>query len=50
MGSTEKDTPTALQVREMKRIEGAGGYAVVINAENVDKLVEVIDALRGVFR
>lgn len=48
--ATEKDTPTALQVREMKRIEGAGGYAVVINAENVDKLVEVIDALRGVFR
>lgn len=37
--------PTALQVSNMKRIEGAGGLAIVINEHNVDQLETI---LRGI--
>ena len=30
--------PTALQLREIDRIKAAGGYAIVVNEENVDDL------------
>ena len=33
-----KNKPTALQLREIDRIKAAGGYAIVVNEENVDDL------------
>lgn len=33
-----KNKPTALQIRELERIQAAGGYAIVVNEENVDDL------------
>jgi hypothetical protein len=43
-----KNKPTALQERELKIIRDAGGYALVVNEENIDdvrKLLESIDGL-----
>jgi len=34
--------PTALQVSNMKRIEDAGGLAIVINEHNVDQLETIL--------
>ena len=34
----KKNKPTALQLRELDRIRAAGGYAIVVNEENVDEL------------
>jgi len=41
-----KNKPTALQERELRLIQEAGGYSLVINEENIDdvrKLLEMID-------
>ena len=48
--ATDKDKPTALQMREMKRIEEAGGETIVIYAENVDKLEKVLTLVRGLMK
>ena len=48
--ATDKDKPTALQMREMKRIEEAGGETIVIYAENVDKLGKVLTLVRGLMK
>lgn len=40
--ATDKDKPTALQVREMKRIEMSGGLAVVIHEGNIGLLAGFI--------
>ena len=48
--ATDKDKPTALQMREMKRIEEAGGETIVIYAENVDKLEKVLALVRGLMK
>ena len=48
--ATDKDKPTALQLREMKRIEEAGGETIVIYAENVDKLAKVLTLVRGLMK
>lgn len=45
--ATDKDKPTALQMREMKRIEDVGGGAVVIHEGNVDGLVNVLFIMKG---
>lgn len=45
--ATDKDKPTALQMREMKRIEDVGGCAVVIHEGNVDGLVNVLFIMKG---
>jgi len=37
-----KNTPTALQVNNMKRIELAGGRAIVVNETNVDELEKLL--------
>lgn len=33
-----KNKPTALQLRELERIQAAGGLALIVNEENVDDL------------
>jgi Holliday junction resolvase len=37
--------PTALQEREIRRIINAGGYAWVINEENVDRLGKMLEGV-----
>lgn len=48
--ATEKNTPTALQLRELGRIELAGGEAVVIHEGNVDGLASKLFLLKGLRR
>ena len=36
-----KGTTTALQERELTRIQNAGGYALVVNEENINQLWEI---------
>ena len=45
--ATSKDTPTALQIREMKRIEASDGMAMVIHEGNVGYLQGLIKLIRG---
>ena len=45
--ATEKDKPTALQLRELSRIEDVGGGAVVIHEGNVHGLVNVLFIMKG---
>jgi Holliday junction resolvase len=40
-----KNTTTALQRKELSRIEIAGGYSLVINESNIDQLVEVLEQI-----
>jgi Holliday junction resolvase len=40
-----KGIPTALQEREIRNIIKAGGYAWVVNEENVDKLEKTLGGL-----
>ena len=46
--ATDKDKPTALQMREMKRIEMSGGLTVVIHEGNLGYLEGVIKLTRMV--
>lgn len=46
--ATDKDKPTALQVREMKRIEMSGGLTAVIHEGNLDYLENIIKLTREV--
>ena len=46
--ATDKDKPTALQVREMERIEVSGGLTVVIHEDNLDYLENIIKLTREV--
>ena len=39
--------PTELQLRELKKIDVAGGCAMVVNEHNLDELVSTINELRG---
>ena len=39
-----KGKTTALQVRELVRIQQAGGIALVINEDNIDQLKELLNA------
>lgn len=41
-----KNKPTALQVRELRAIEDAGGYALVINETNIDQVDAVLHQLK----
>ncbi len=41
--ATPKDQPTALQHKNLASIKDQGGIAVVINAENVEELKNVIN-------
>ena len=36
-----RGTTTALQERELTRIQNAGGYALVVNEENINQLWEI---------
>lgn len=38
--------PTALQLNNMKRIELAGGTAVVINEDNMNDLVKLLESIQ----
>jgi Holliday junction resolvase len=40
-----KGIPTALQEREIRNIINAGGYAWVVNEENVDNLEKTLEGL-----
>jgi hypothetical protein len=40
-----KNITTALQRKELSRIEKAGGYSLVINESNIDQLVAVLDQI-----
>jgi hypothetical protein len=41
-----KNTTTALQRRELGAIEDAGGYALVINENNIDQVIAVLNQLK----
>ena len=41
-----KNKPTALQIRELRAIEDAGGYALVINETNIDQVDAVLHQLK----
>jgi Holliday junction resolvase len=41
-----KNKPTALQVRELRAIEDAGGYALVINETNIEQVEAVLQQLK----
>ena len=43
--ATPKDQPTALQQKNLTRIKDQGGIAVVINAENIEELTNVCNAI-----
>jgi hypothetical protein len=45
--ATANDKPTALQLRELDRIEAVGGGAVVLHEGNVDGLVNVLFIMKG---
>ena len=36
---------TALQLREIDRIKTAGGWALVVNEQNVDELKKILEGL-----
>ena len=40
-----KNTTTALQRRELRAIEDAGGYALVINESNIDQVTAVLEQI-----
>lgn len=40
-----KNKPTALQERELKNIRDAGGYALVVNEENIDDVHKLLGLL-----
>ena len=40
-----KNKPTALQLREIDRIKTAGGWALVVNEQNVDELKKILEGL-----
>jgi Holliday junction resolvase len=42
------NTATALQEAELKKIEDAGGIAVVVNENNLDTVTHLIDAINDV--
>lgn len=42
-----KNKPTALQERELKTIRDAGGYALVINEENIDDVRNLLESIDG---
>jgi len=42
------NTVTALQEAELKKIEDAGGIAVVVNERNLDTVTHLIDAINDV--
>ena len=41
-----KNITTALQRRELGAIEDAGGYALVINENNIDQVIAVLNQLK----
>jgi hypothetical protein len=43
--ATPKDQPTALQLKNLASIKDQGGIAVVIHAENIEELRNVIDSI-----
>ena len=43
--ATPKDQPTALQLKNLASIKDQGGIAVVIHAENMEELRNVIDSI-----
>jgi hypothetical protein len=43
--ATPKDQPTALQLKNLASIKDQGGIAVVIHAENIEELHNVIDSI-----
>ena len=40
-----KNIPTALQERNLAQIKKAGGYALVINEDNIDRVKEMLDEI-----
>jgi hypothetical protein len=42
-----KGTTTALQERELTRIQNAGGYALVVNEKNINQLQEITEWIRN---
>ena len=40
-----KNKPTALQERELKLIQEAGGYSLVINEKNIDDVRKLLESL-----
>jgi Holliday junction resolvase len=42
-----KNTPTALQERELQKIRDAGGIAIVVNEENIDAVKAALQAHTG---
>lgn len=42
-----KNKPTALQERELKNIRDAGGYALVVNEENIDDVHKLLESIDG---
>jgi hypothetical protein len=45
-----KNTPTALQEQNLKKIGVAGGIAVVVNEENMNEVLDLIGATHGSVR
>lgn len=41
------NTTTALQVRELEKIITAGGYALVVNEDNIADVVNIMDTIKG---
>lgn len=41
---TGKNKPTALQLKNLEDIRNAGGFDIVVNEDNVDKLPELLNA------
>lgn len=39
--------PTAIQTRELSRIQSAGGTGVYVNADNIAQLVNLIQAIKN---
>ena len=42
-----KNKPTALQEREINKIQTCGGHALVINENNLDTLEFLLDTIQG---
>ena len=40
-----KNTATALQLKEIGKINDAGGFAVVVNEDNMDRLAAVLNVM-----
>ena len=41
------NTTTALQVRELEKIITAGGYALVVNEDNIADVINIMDTIKG---